>query len=378
MPNIFIVFEKDPYHKAFENQFSSVGLNTTAIRYGNLISDIKIAEEADLFFLDLTRFSKRSFLIGEIHDKFPELPIIVSHMQDELSHSDLGEFENVIEFVPQPVSIPDLTGRILNAWHGYVSELGKGAQGVSGFLQDQNLIVLIQAFTTQKQSGMIQMETEMNQGRIYFKNGVLIDVQYKEMPPDLALRKMLLWLEGRFHATFYTPEQKNQIKQDTETILTEGLERISKFLSLRDSVGGPEQKLYSLTRFNPENIDTDEQKILQSFVMGKTISAFLAGSEADDLQELDLLVKLFETSFLFKSKTQRDEADEKNKGIGKIFSRLSIFSKAENGKKDFNKESKNETAESKDEAVHPYIRRYAVAQLNELKEKLKVLAKEQK
>lgn len=368
MPNVFTIYETEPYQEELVKLFAEIGLNVFQININQLHADKNEARESDLFLIDMTRFSGDKKYLNEIQEIFPEKPIILTHMQEQVTFAELSDYDNIIDFISQPISIPDLAGRILNAWNGFISELSTGSQEISGSLHDQNLVNLIQTFASLRQSGVIQLDSGKNHGTVTFTNGKLINARYKNLVPNKSLAKMILWSEGIYKIEFAEVEGEDHIREDIETIISDGLERLSKYIEKKEKL--PDGEIFSITQYNPENFDTLELDILQFFVPGKTVSAFMSRENADDFDIVEKLVRLFEKEFLFISKDLRDEADEKNKGIGKIFSRLGIFTKEEKVEIKVMEKKAPKAVEKTETGKAVYKRRFAVAQLNEIKDKL--------
>lgn len=370
MPKVFTIYETEPYQEELVKHFVEIGLNVFQINSHQLRVDATEALEADIFLIDMTRFTGEAEYLPEIQNMFPEIPIILTHLKDQISLDRIAEYENVIDFISLPISIPDLASRILNAWNGFVSELSTGAQEISGSLQDQNLINIIQTFSSLKQSGIVSLDTGTAHGTITFKKGQLVNARYKNLVPNKSLQKMLLWLEGNFKIEFTDIDSDDHIRESVDKIVSDGLERISSYIEKKEKL--PESEIYSATQFNAEGFSALEMDILQFFVPGKTLISFLSREKADDLEIIAKVVKMFDAQLLFSSKTLRDEADEKNTGIGKIFSKIGVFNNNDQKSTSEDAQVGKDTDKTGIKQVK-YVRRYAIAQLNEIKDILKAL-----
>ena len=365
MPNVIMPFGDKPFPQNILDTFNSYGLHPISVKIDELLNESGEKIPGDLIFFDFTRFSSQNGFVTAISEIFPTLPIVVSHIEDELSPNYLAELANVIDFVEQPVAVSDICSRLIIDWNSYTTVLGRVKVSTSGFLNEQNLIDIMNIFSTGKLSGLARLNSNNRQGVVWFKKGELIDVQFKDFEPLQALNKLILWDNGTFSMEFTEVEREKRIELPGKKIIEEGKERIRKYFIKKDALPGDNTRLYAITEYDEDDFSEEEREILKYFKMGKTLGSFIAVCSMDELKALDLLSELMVKKAILLSDLERDEMDEKNRGLGGIINRISsFFKKEENEVEDDEKDSPETDVQDSDPGE--YQLRFAKAQLDEL------------
>lgn len=364
MPDLFAVYDNKNYPEEMMDIFARVGLNSTAVHIDDLLKKQQSTTDPDLIFVDMTRFGAEHTYMGELKKIYDNIPFIISHVNDQVDFTKLDSGRNVIDFIGQPISALDLSNRILLSWNAYTAALGKKTSGVAGNLQEQNLIDILQMFAVSEKSGVTHINTGTKQGDVFFEKGVVIDARFKSLAGEDALNKMFLWESGNFNIEFMDVNNERKVKKPTPELIAMGKERLSVFMEKISDFPDRESKLYAITRFDPKKYSSQVNEILNFFKMGKPINTFLTGFAGDELEAVDTLASMFHKKELFLVDSERNEADEQNKGLTKMISRIgSMFKKEEEPEEEISTVVKKAVEEKPE---NEYELRFAKAQLMEL------------
>jgi len=364
MPDLFAVYDNKNYPEEMMEIFARVGLNSTAVHIDDLLKKHQSTTDPDLLFVDMTRFGAEHIYMEKLKKIYDNIPFIISHVNDQVDFNQLDRGHNVIDFIGQPISALDLSNRILLSWNAYTAALGKKTSGVAGNLQEQNLVDILKMFAVSEKSGITHINTGTKQGDVFFEKGEVIDAQFKSLSGEDALNKMFLWESGNFNIEFMDVNNERKVKKSTPELIAMGKERLSVFIYKISVFPDRESKLYAITRFDPKKYSSQVKEIFGFFKIGKPINTFLTGFAGDELEAVDTLAALFHKKELFLVDSERNEADEQNKGLTKMISRLgSLFKKEEEAEQEA-----EEKKEDSKEKIHEneYQLRFAKAQLMEL------------
>jgi hypothetical protein len=366
MPNVIMPFGDKAFPDKILDTFDSYGLHPIMLNVEDILKEPDKCEQGDIIFFDFTRFQSDSDYLSRIKEVFPTLPIVATHIQGEIGYEFFDNLENVIDFIEQPIAVTDICSRLIITWNSYTAVLGKTKVSTSGFLSEQNLIDIIQLFVTGKLTGKAHLLANSKRGIVWVKNGDLIDVQYEDFEPEKALNKLILWDKGTFNIEFSDIDRKKTISEPTSEILENGKKRIQQYFNKLASLPGESNRLFAITEFNESDYTEVELNILHYFKMGKTIASFLSACAIDELEALDRLYELISKKNILLSDLERDEIDEKNRGLGGFINKISNFFKKEEEILKMVEKNNDSTDEIRDKSADSISPRFAKAQLEEL------------
>ncbi len=144
-------------------------------------------EKVDLVILDLNMpvLDGIDVLIA-LHNKGIWLPIIILTSMLVTAADDRGNiFEDfgIIEYIEKPVNLERLDKRALQALNRF-DEYDKAAPGIG-------LPTVLRIIAFEKRSGLLILDFEEESGRIFFRDGEVVDAEYRGLPAEAAFQACL-------------------------------------------------------------------------------------------------------------------------------------------------------------------------------------------
>lgn len=171
---------------------------------------------------ELSKLMRQNYLTSNI-------PFLFIH--DEASEMK-GLKDNMDEEILIPFSVDDMTkkiDRILKISAERKTLLSRRPRKISGQLGIMNLADIIQILDMNRKSCVVTLKKEKTTGRVYFRNGRIIDAEIGKLQGEEALLELLGWKEADFIVeTDIDLPFEDRIKKDTSTLLIEAFTRIDE------------------------------------------------------------------------------------------------------------------------------------------------------
>ena len=150
------------------------------------------------------------------------------------------------------------TGQEINFFIDCIESLLDRETDTGGFrgVQSKSLVDIIQLECLSQSSSVLKVTNGALAGRVWFKNGDLIDAETQELKGEPAFRKILSWKTGNFEILPAEPERNRTIFNSYQGLLLESAQALDEAKGRRlpggDGVSGvaAESPLASLARFN--------------------------------------------------------------------------------------------------------------------------------
>ncbi|MDQ1349836.1 MAG: Response regulator [Acidobacteriota bacterium] len=121
-------------------------------------------------------------VLTELHNRKIWLPIIIltAYSVKDIEHK-LLEF-GIVDYLSKPLDIPKLKKRIKE-----VLKNREQKDSISGM----SLAAILQVLEMEQRTGVISIKTDKNSGRIFFKKGMVVDIDAEGLSPEEALGVLL-------------------------------------------------------------------------------------------------------------------------------------------------------------------------------------------
>jgi response regulator RpfG family c-di-GMP phosphodiesterase len=124
-----------------------------------------------------------------------------------------------------------LASQVVVAKLRHLLEQSQGARqprGVTGSLQEMALPELVQILNHGRKSGLLQLDSGGQQGRIFFKEGAIVDVSWRSLRGEEAFYALVGVETGQFKIDPSVAPQQETVRASPEMLLLEGLRRLDE------------------------------------------------------------------------------------------------------------------------------------------------------
>jgi response regulator RpfG family c-di-GMP phosphodiesterase len=108
------------------------------------------------------------------------------------------------------------------------NQAARPARGVTGSLQEMALPELVQILHHGRKTGLLQLESDGTQGRIFFKEGAIVDVSWRSLRGEEAFYALVGVETGQFTIDPSVAPQQETVRANPEMLLLEGLRRLDE------------------------------------------------------------------------------------------------------------------------------------------------------
>jgi CheY-like chemotaxis protein len=102
------------------------------------------------------------------------------------------------------------------------------ARGVSGSLQEMSLPDLVQILHQGRKSGLLMLDSEGHEGRIFFKEGSIVDASWRSKRGEEAFYAIVGLESGQFRIDPSVSPQEETVHASPELLLLEGMRRLDE------------------------------------------------------------------------------------------------------------------------------------------------------
>ncbi len=135
------------------------------------------------------------------------------------------------DFLGKPLLIKELTTRIrmLLARSEQQKQTARGSQAnLAGSIGEMGLVDLFQQLDSDQRSAVIACDERDRRGRIWVRDGQVVDAESGALGGEAAFYRMLGWETGKFFAEFVLVDREARIEQSTQALLAESVRRVDE------------------------------------------------------------------------------------------------------------------------------------------------------
>jgi len=188
-----------------------------------------------------------------------------------------------------------------------MSRVGDEPPRMSGSLEEIPLPDLLQLFGTSKKNGVLVLQTDALEGRIYLTEGRVrfaIIEGMDAIPPLKAVYRMLDWHQGQF--ALDPPDSRkfeNPVDASAQEILMEGIRQQDEFNALRDRLPASDASLRLNLPLEPKlrELSPVQLDVLQAVLNSPSVDVVFDSVPSTDLETGQAILFLVQRGYLVAS-----------------------------------------------------------------------------
>jgi DNA-binding response OmpR family regulator len=158
----------------------------------------------------------------------------------------------VEDYLAKPVYLAELTARIqlllaratrrsmekqvMQSTQGGPPSSSANRGRLAGSTHDLALVDLLQTFEASRKSGVALVRNAMNEARIYFRDGRVVDAELGPLRGEEAIYRALIWDEATFEVELKPVANEDTIGSSTQAIVIKGMRRVDEWVRLCSQV----------------------------------------------------------------------------------------------------------------------------------------------
>ena len=323
--NLLLVDSDPKSLRVMEVSLRKTGFSvTTAVNGADGIEKVKISAP-DLIISD-TRMPEMDGFEFCRHlkedAKLASVPFIFLTSEKSVDSKIKGLELGVDDYLTKPIYIKEIVTRIkilLEKKEKESLERRDPRSKFSGDLADMGVVDLIQTIEIGRKTGIIHFSRGGNEvGRVYFRNGKVIDAELGKLTGERAVYRLMVWNEGTFVIEFVNLDRPDVIELSSQGLLMEGMRRVDEWGRLLEQLPPLDTcfvvdhtELSERLAEIPDEINV----ILKLFDAKRPLIEVVEGSDFGDLEAMNIISKLYFEGLIFDVSTR--EPEDKIAGTGK-------------------------------------------------------------
>jgi len=224
------------------------------------------------------------------------------------------------EFMRKPVRIKEIVNRTTalldRQAYDTLTELDS-SRNFSGTLEDIGLVDLLQLVDSGKKTCIVHLASDPDQsggfaepnesGRIYCRDGHMIDAELNQLNGADAVYRMMLWDNGVFEIEFTPLGRDDAIQLNTPSLVMEGMRRVDQWTKIREQLPSLNTRLdvdYSSLSTKVDELPEEVQGLLRLFDGHRSIREVINEADLLDLSALEAIGRLFVDKVIFDKRTR--------------------------------------------------------------------------
>jgi CheY-like chemotaxis protein/Flp pilus assembly protein TadD len=285
-----------------------------------IISDIKMP------VMDGFEFCKKL----KANSKVATIPFIFLTNQKAIEDKIRGLELGVDDYLTKPIYIKEIITRVKILLQKYEREgLQRRDQKAHfvGSLAEMGVVDLIQTIEIGRKTGVMFLtstEGHAKQGKIYFRNGKVIDAESGKLRGEQAIYRLLLWGSGDFEIDFQVSlVHPDNIALSSQGLLMEGMRRVDEWGRMFEQLP-PLETVFEVDYLELADrlseIPDEVNGILRLFDGRRSLLEVVDDSDFDDLEALEIISKLYFEGLIYDSR-QRPQDEQPKISIGEWISK---------------------------------------------------------
>ena len=236
------------------------------------------------------------------HPEYAAIPVVFLTSQRSIEDKIRGLELGVEDYLTKPIFVRELLARVnlllARRTHDRLATQTPASRRtrLSGSLRDMGVVDLLQTFELSRKSGMLKIQSQGREGRIYFRDGKVVDAELGRLRGEEAVYRALIWSEGSFEVEFRLISNEDVIPTTTQGLLMEGMRRVDEWGRLLEQL--PQlNSVYEVDRpalsKRLSSVPEDLNEILRLFDGQRTLNDVIDESPYEDLSTLFTITKLY-------------------------------------------------------------------------------------
>ena len=224
------------------------------------------------------------------------------------------------EFMRKPVRVKEIVSRatalIERQAYTQLTELDS-SRNFSGTLEDIGLVDLLQLVESGKKTCIIHLASDPKQsggfaeanesGRIYCRDGDIIDAELKRLSGADAIYRFMLWDNGVFEIESTPLGRENIIRISLKEVIVEGMRQVDQWTKIRDllpSLSIPLDVDYTTLSETVDELPEEVESLIRLFDGKRNTRDVLNETSILDLPALESISRLYVDGVLFDRRTR--------------------------------------------------------------------------
>ncbi|HNW59754.1 MAG TPA: DUF4388 domain-containing protein [bacterium] len=231
------------------------------------------------------------------HPVLKEMPFVFTTRQLELEERLKLLTLEIDDLIAKPYYPEEVVARVESILReSAVLTAGEAAslQGFTGSLEEMTLIDLIQTLELGKKSATLHLVQEPEEGYVFVDQGVVIDAVLGEHPPEEALLKMMIWLQGYFELTMQPVQREPRITRSNRDLLQAGAQRLQEYKARAAQLPGMDSYVARAAEVIQPELSEAEARVWALLERPQPLRLLVASAPADELRTIEVIQGLLE------------------------------------------------------------------------------------
>ncbi|MBD3226009.1 MAG: DUF4388 domain-containing protein [Caldithrix sp.] len=326
MKHFALIGEREKDFYIFYNHFNHNDIHYSWINSADNITKVIVDEKPDIAFVIGDDLEQMLQWVQAIKDAYYKIPFVCFIPHFEWKKRETLWQAGASELVQLPVMKKELE-HILNTFIPLKTEPYKNDPSIVGSLEDFRLLDLIQAFEEADKTCVIELEKNVQKGKIYIKNGRIIDAVHQSKDPLEAIKILSTWITGTFKVSELTEYHKQRLHLDNQQILLECLNTINDLQKIRKELPAPNRLYYASPVIDYEELGPSDRQAVLKFKKGLSINDFLEIVPDNPVKMIQKIIKWLKQEIIvnearFEQLTEKLEREQAQSGFVKMVNRL--------------------------------------------------------
>src|SRR5579859_2999726 len=177
-------------------------------------------------------------LVRRLKEKmeWSQIPVVFLTSQKSIEDKIRGLELGVEDYLTKPIFVRELIARVNLLLARRTQEniaqqrsiTQSGRTRFSGSTQDMAVVDLLQTFEVSRKSGVVHLQSGVQDSRIYFRDGKVVDAELGKLRGEEAIYRALIWNEASFEVEFKPVGNEDIVNGSTQAVLMEGMRRVDE------------------------------------------------------------------------------------------------------------------------------------------------------
>lgn len=283
--------------------------------YSDAIEQLRIALP-DLVIIDSINDAESFEFASRLKGDYKSLPVILISSNKEINTRIRALEIGIDDYLVKPIYIKEVIAR--TKIHLQKKERERIEEGITagfiGSLADIGLFDIVQTIELNKKSGILEIKGKTQEGRIYFKNGQIVQANLGKIKGENAVYKMLAFNEGIFKMSFLDIDIEQEITKPNNALIMEGMRRLDEYMKYTEQLPPLTTRLDiddALLGQRLKDIPDNINKVLKLIDSERSINDILDMSELDEIETLKIISALYFDGIVYDIFQKKREADKK-------------------------------------------------------------------
>jgi CheY-like chemotaxis protein len=213
---------------------------TTAIDAAEALEQIE-ATEPDVIVAETRLPGRNGFaLVRAMRERahFAAIPVILMASRDSEDDRRLARELGVEDYLPGRVYLNELSARIelmlaQRAQRSLEKQAATSSRGrLEGSTHEMALIDLLQSIGESQKSGVAHIRNGLQEARIYFRDGRLLDAELGSLRGEEAIYRALIWDAASFEVEFRPVSNEDLIDRPMQSLVMKSMRRVDEWVRL--------------------------------------------------------------------------------------------------------------------------------------------------